>query len=86
VSGSILLWAPRVQLWIGSRIAFCDGAVFGFGCREWESILQGLKPLMFCWIERPKAEALGYLEATTDEWVLKSSVIEYGWPIEWVAL
>ena len=46
----------------------------------------GAKPLLFCWIERPKAEALGYLEATTDEWVLKSSVIEYGWPLEWVAL
>jgi hypothetical protein len=30
-----------------------------------EGIPQGLKPFEFCLLERPKAKALGYLEATT---------------------
>jgi hypothetical protein len=42
-----------------------EGAFLGVRGRADEGMPQGLKPQIFCRVERPKAKALGYLEAET---------------------
>jgi hypothetical protein len=46
------------------RLLTKSGAGIGFWGGVEEGIPQGLKPRVFIALERPKAKALGYLEAT----------------------
>jgi hypothetical protein len=48
--------------WLGWSVGIVSTE--GWSARGHEGIPQGLKPLFVWLIERPKAEALGYLEAT----------------------